>query len=118
MEIKAVQESSATEFEKMAKLYDIDRAYKKKIEDLEGKTNDVLLKTAEQYMKESYEKKLKASQEEQKLTNDAIKKAEEYQKTIKKSEKAWEGLKNKATDTLRSINHEIEELNKDYSKDL
>ena len=118
LEIKAVQESSATEFEKMAKLYDIDRAYKKKIEDLEGKTNDVLLKTAEQYMKESYEKKLKASQEEQKLTNDAIKKAEEYQKTIKKSEKAWEDLKNKATDTLRSINHEIEELNKDYSKDL
>ena len=118
LEIKAVQESSATEFEKMAKLYDIDRAYKKKIEGLEGKTNDVLLKTAEQYMKESYEKKLKASQEEQKLTNDAIKKAEEYQKTIKKSEKAWEDLKNKATDTLRSINHEIEELNKDYSKDL
>nr|DAN52391.1 MAG TPA: hypothetical protein [Caudoviricetes sp.] len=107
-----------SEFEKMTKLYDIDREYKAKLAALEGKTNDELLKTADQYIKDYYEKKVKASQEEQKLTEDAIKKAKEYEKAIKKAEKAWEDMKNKAADSLRAVNHELEEMNKDYSKDL
>ena len=107
-----------SEFEKMTKLYDIDREYKVKLAALEGKTNDELLKTADQYIKDYYEKKVKASQEEQKLTEGAIKKAKEYEKAIKKAEKAWEDMKNKAADSLRAVNHELEEMNKDYSKDL
>ena len=118
LEIKAVENSMDSEFEKMTKLYDIDREYKAKLAALEGKTNDELLKTADQYIKDYYEKKVKASQEEQKLTEDAIKKAKEYEKAIKKAEKAWEDMKNKAADSLRAVNHELEEMNKDYSKDL
>lgn len=118
LEIEAVKNSMDSEFEKMTKLYDIDREYKVKLAALEGKTNDELLKTADQYIKDYYEKKVKASQEEQKLTEDAIKKAKEYEKAIKKAEKAWEDMKNKAADSLRAVNHELEEMNKDYSKDL
>lgn len=118
LEIEAVQNSTASEFEKQAKLYDIKKEYEKKELALEGKTNDELLKTAEQFLKDYYDKKLKTSQDEQKLANDAIKKAKEYEKAIKKAEKAWEDMKNKAADSLRAVNHELEEMNKDYSKDL
>lgn len=118
LEIQAVQNSTASEFEKQAKLYDIKKDYEKKEMELEWKTNDELLKTAEQFLKDYYAKKLKSSQEEQKLANDAIKKAEEYKKTIDKVAKAWEDTKEKALDSLRSVKHEIEDLDKNHEKNL
>ena len=118
LEIEAVQNSTASEFEKQAKLYDIKKEYEKKELALEGKTNDELLKTAEQFLKDYYDKKLKTSQDEQKLANDAIKKADDYKKSLDKISKTWEDMKEKASDTLRTVNHELEEMNKDYSKDL
>lgn len=118
LEIQAVMESSDIEFVKQAKLYDIKKAYEKKEMELEWKTNNELLKTAEQFLKDYYEKKLKTSQDEQKLTNDAIKKAEDYKKTIEKVAKAWSDLKEQAKDSLRSIKHEIEEMDQSFAKDL
>ena len=118
LEIEAVQNSTASEFEKQAKLYDIKKEYEKKELALDGKTNDELLKTAEQFLKDYYDKKLKTSQDEQKLANDAIKKADDYKKSLDKISKTWEDMKEKASDTLRTVNHELEEMNKDYSKDL
>lgn len=118
LEIEAVQNSTASEFEKQAKLYDIKKEYEKKELALEGKTNDELLKTAEQFLKDYYDKKLKTSQDEQKLANDAIKKADDYKKSLDKISKTWEDMKEKASDTLRTVNHELASLDEDFWKDL
>lgn len=118
LEIEAVQNSTASEFEKQAKLYDIKKEYEKKELALEGKTNDDLLKTAEQFLKDYYDKKLKTSQDEQKLANDAIKKADDYKKSLDKISKTWEDMKEKASDTLRTVNHELASLDEDFWKDL
>nr|DAQ64235.1 MAG TPA: hypothetical protein [Caudoviricetes sp.] len=114
LEIEAVQNSTASEFEKQAKLYDIKKEYEKKELALEGKTNDELLKTAEQFLKDYYDKKLKTSQDEQKLANDAIKKADDYKKSLDKISKTWEDMKEKASDTLRTVNHELASLDEDF----
>ena len=118
LEIEAVQNSTASEFEKQAKLYDIKKEYEKKELALEGKTNDELLKTAEQFLKDYYDKKLKTSQDEQKFANDAIKKADDYKKSLDKISKTWEDMKEKASDTLRTVNHELASLDEDFWKDL
>lgn len=118
LEIEAVQNSTASEFEKQAKLYDIKKEYEKKELALDGKTNDELLKTAEQFLKDYYDKKLKTSQDEQKLANDAIKKADDYKKSLDKISKTWEDMKEKASDTLRTVNHELASLDEDFWKDL
>ena len=118
LEIEAVQNSTASELEKQTKLYDIKKEYEKKELALEGKTNDDLLKTAEQFLKDYYDKRLKTSQDEQKLTNDAIKKADDYKKSLDKISKTWEDMKNKASDTLRTVNYELGQLDKDFEKDL
>lgn len=118
LEIEAVQNSTASEFEKQAKLYDIKKEYEKKELALDRKTNDELLKTTEQFLKDYYDKKLKTSQDEQKLANDAIKKADDYKKSLDKISKTWEDMKEKASDTLRTVNHELASLDEDFWKDL
>ena len=59
-----------------------------------------------------------ASEKEQKLASDSIKNAEKYQKAIEKLGDQWEDYKNKALKNIREVNNSLEELDKEFDKDL
>ena len=56
LKIQEIQESTAGEREKNEKLLEVYDWYKNELVKLEGKTNDELLKSAEEYIKEYYKK--------------------------------------------------------------
>ena len=117
-EIKAVQESLLDEEEKMKRLTDIKEKYDKKKIELEGKTDDELLKEAEDYMKELKKKREDNYKDHKKKSDDAIKDVKKYAENLDKIKKKFEEIKEKAGDTLRDIKHNMWELDKNHIKDL
>lgn len=118
LKIQEIQESEAGEKEKNEKLLEVYNWYKDELVKLEGKTNDELLKSADEYVKEYYDKMQKASEKEQKATDDAIKSAKKYQDAIEKLGDKWTEFKDKALKNIREVNNSLEELDKDFTNDL
>ena len=118
IEIKAVQESLLDEEEKMKRLTEIKNKYDKKKIELEGKTDDELLKEAEDYMKELKKKREDNYKDHKKKSDDAIKDVKKYTENLDKIKKKFEEIKEKAGDTLRDIKHNMWELDKNHIKDL
>jgi len=118
LKIQEIQESEAGEKEKNEKLLEVYNWYKDELVKLEGKTNDELLKSADQYVKEYYDKMQKASEKEQKATDDAINSAKKYQDAIEKLGDKWTEFKDKALKNIREVNNSLEELDKDFTNDL
>lgn len=118
LEIKAVQDSTLTEEEKMKKLTEIKEKYEKKKKDIEWKTNDDLLKQADEYMQ-----KLKKGREEnykdhKKKADEASKDVKKYTENLDKIKKKFEEIKEKAGESLRSVKHDLDEMDKTHIKDL
>lgn len=118
LEIKAIQDSLLDEEEKMKKLTELKEKYDKKKKDLEWKTNDELLKEAQDYME-----KLKKGREENykdhhKKAEDALKDVQKYTKSLDTIKQKFQEIKDKATDTLRGIKHDMEQLDQDHIADL
>ena len=118
IEIKAVQESLLDEEEKMKRLTEIKEKYDKKKIELEGKTDDELLKEAEDYMKELKKKREDNYKDHKKKSDDALKDVKKYTENLDKIKKKFEEIKEKAKDALRDIKHNMGELDKNYVKDL
>ena len=118
LKIQEIQESTAGEREKNEKLLEVYDWYKNELVKLEGKTNDELLKSAEEYIKEYYKKMQDASEKEQKLTTDSINKAKKYQEAIEKLGDQWDEYKDKAVKNIREVNNSIDELDKKFNQDI
>ena len=116
--IKEVEESKLSEKDKRQKLLDIYNWYKNELITLEGKTNDKLLKNAEEFLKDYQKEFEKASESDQKAVQESIKKVEDYDKKIWKLAESWDEYKNKAKKSLREVNNSIAELDEDYSKNI
>ena len=118
MEIKAVQDSTLTEEEKMKKLTQIKEKYEKKKKDIEGRTNDELLKEADDYMQ-----KLKKGREEnykdhKKKADEASKDITKYTENLDKIKKKFEEIKEKASESLRNVKQELSTLDNEHIKSL
>lgn len=118
LKIQEIQESTAGEREKNEKLLEVYDWYKNELVKLDGKTNDELLKSAEDYIKEYYKKMQDASEKEQKLTTDSINKAKKYQDAIEKLGDQWDEYKDKAVKNIREVNNSIDELDKKFNQDI
>lgn len=116
--IKEVEESKLSEKDKRQKLLDIYNWYKNELITLEGKTNDQLLKNAEEFLKDYQKEFEKASESDQKAVQESIKKVEDYDKKIWKLAESWDEYKNKAKKSLREVNNSIAELDEDYSENI
>ena len=118
LEIKAVQDSTLTEEEKMKKLTQIKEKYEKKKKDIEGRTNDELLKEADDYMQ-----KLKKGREEnykdhKKKADEASKDITKYTENLDKIKKKFEEIKEKASETLRNVKQDLNTLDEEHIKSL
>ena len=118
LEIKAVQDSTLTEEEKMKKLTQIKEKYEKKKKDIEGRTNDELLKEADDYMQ-----KLKKGREEnykdhKKKADEASKDITKYTENLDKIKKKFEEIKEKASESLRNVKQELSTLDNEHIKSL
>ena len=116
--IKEVEESKLSEKDKRQKLLDIYNWYKNELITLEGKTNDQLLKNAEEFLKDYQKEFEKASESDQKAVQESIKKVEDYDKKIWKLAESWNEYKDKAKKSLREVNNSIAELDEDYSENI
>ena len=118
LEIKAVQDSTLTEEEKMKKLTQIKEKYEKKKKDIEGRTNDELLKEADDYMQ-----KLKKGREEnykdhKKKADEASRDVKKYTENLDKIKKKFEEIKEKASETLRNVKQDLNTLDEEHIKSL
>ena len=118
VKIQEVQNAELSEKEKNEKLLEIYNRYKDELIKIDWKTNDELLKSAEQYIKDYYDKQQKASEKEQKAAQDSIKNAKKYQDAIEKLWDQREEYKNKALKNIREVNNSIAELDKDFNNDI
>lgn len=116
--IAALNTEVMDEKEKSEKLLEIYNRYKEELIKLEDKTNDELLKNAEEYLKEYQKEFEQASKKDQDAVNDSIKKVEDYNKKIEKLGSSWDDYKNKAIKNLREVNNSIKELEEDFNKDI
>ena len=118
LKIQEIQDSVDGEREKNEKLLEVYNWYKDELVKVEGKTNDELLKSAEQYVNDYYKKMQDASEKEQKATTDSIKKAEKYQDAIEKLGEKREDYKDSAIKNIREVNNELAELDKEFNQDI
>ena len=118
VKIQEVQDAQLSEKEKNEKLLEIYNRYKNELIKIDWKTNDELLKSAEQYIKDYYDKQQKASEKEQKAAQDSIKNAKKYQDAIEKLWDQREEYKNKAVKNIREVNNSIAELDKEFNNDI
>lgn len=118
VKIKEVEDAELSEKQKNERLLDIYDWYKNELIKLEWKTNDELLKSAEQYIKDYYDTMQKASEKEQKAAQDSINNAKKYQDAIDKLGDKWEEYKDKAIKNLREVNNNIAELDKEFNNDI
>ena len=118
IKIQEVQDAVLSEKEKNEKLLDIYNWYKDELVKIEGKTNDELLKSAEEYVKNYYDKMQKSSEEEQKATQDSIKNVKKYQDAIDKLGQKREEYKQNALKNIREVNNELAELDKEFNQDI
>ena len=117
-EIKAVQNSLLDEEDKLKKLLEIKQKYDRLKTELEWKTDEELLKEAENYMKKLQKKREDDYKDHQDKSNKAIKDVKKYTESLDKIKKKFEEIKEKAKDALRDIKHNMGELDKNYVKDL
>lgn len=118
LEIEAVKSSALSEEDKLKKLLEIKQKYDRLKTELEWKTDEELLKEAENYMKKLQKKREDDYKDHQDKSNKAIKDVKKYTESLDKIKKKFEEIKEKAKDTLRDIKHNMGELDKNYVKDL
>ena len=118
LEIQAVKDSELTEEAKMLKIYDIKERYDKKTKELEGKTDDDLLKQSEEYMKSLKEQREQSYKDHKKKADEANKDIKKYTENLDKIKKKFEEIKEKAGESLRSVKHDLDEMDKTHIKDL
>lgn len=118
LEIQAVKDSELTEEAKMLKIYDIKERYDKKTKELEGKTDDDLLKQSEEYMKSLKEQREQNYKDHKKKADEASKDIKKYTENLDKIKKKFEEIKEKAGESLRSVKHDLDEMDKTHIKDL
>ena len=118
VKIKEVEDAELSEKQKNERLLDIYDWYKNELIKLEWKTNDELLKSAEQYIKDYYDTMQKASEKEQKAAQESIKNAKKYQDAIEKLGDQREEYKDKAVKNIREVNNSIAELDKEFNNDI
>lgn len=114
LEIKAVQESEATEEEKMEKLQAIKIKYDKKKLELEKKSDEYLLKETQNYMKKIENERNKDLKDHNKKSDQAMADIERYKEKIDTVKDKFGELKEKASETLRGINQDIKHLDSDH----
>ena len=118
LKIKEIQDAELSEKEKNERLLEVYDWYKNELIKVEGKTNDELLKNAEEYLKDYYKTMQDASEKEQKATLESTKKVKDYNKTIEKLGDSREDYKNKAIKNLKEVDNSIKELDDNFSKSL
>lgn len=118
LEIQAVKDSELTEEAKMLKIYDIKEKYDKRTKELEGKTDDDLLKQSEEYMKSLKEQREQSYKDHKKKADEASKDIKKYTENLDKIKKKFEEIKEKAGESLRSVKHDLDEMDKTHIKDL
>lgn len=118
LEIQAVQESLLDEEEKMKKILEIKEKYDKLKTELEWKTDEELLKEAENYMKQLQKKREDNYKDHQDKSNKALQDVKKYTENLDKVKKKFTEIKEKAADTLREIKQNMKELDVNYVKDL
>ena len=118
LEIQAIKDSELTEEAKMLKIYAIKERYDKKTKELEGKTDDDLLKQSEEYMKSLKEQREQSYKDHKKKADEASKDVKKYTENLDKIKKKFEEIKEKAGESLRSVKHDLDEMDKTHIKDL
>lgn len=102
----------------MLKIYAIKERYDKKTKELEGKTDDDLLKQSEEYMKSLKEQREQSYKDHKKKADEASKDVKKYTENLDKIKKKFEEIKEKAGESLRSVKHDLDEMDKTHIKDL
>ena len=118
LEIQAVKDSELTEEAKMLKIYDIKERYDKKTKELEGKTDDDLLKQSEEYMKSLKEQREQSYKDHKKKADEASKDIKKYTENLDKIKKKFEEIKEKASESLRNVKQELSTLDNEHIKSL
>ena len=118
LKIKEVEDSYMSESDKRKKLLEIYDWYKNELIELEWKTNDELLKENEKYLEQYQKEYEKASEEDQKAVEKSIEKIKKLDEQIWKVADKRSEYKDKALKSLREVNNSIEELDKDFAKDM
>lgn len=118
LEIQAVKDSELTEEAKMLKIYDIKERYDKKTKELEGKTDDDLLKQSEEYMKSLKEQREQSYKDHKKKADEANKDVKKYTENLDKIKKKFEEIKEKASESLRNVKQELSTLDNEHIKSL
>lgn len=116
--IKALEQEELDELEKNKRLDEIYTEYKNKILELDWKTNDDMLKNAEDFLKDYRKNKQDEIEAEKKAWEDSIKNIEKYWKEIEKLWEKREDYKNEAVKNLREVNKELEDLEKENTENL
>lgn len=116
--IKALEQEELDELEKNKRLDEIYTEYKDKILEIDWKTNDDMLKNAEDYIKEYRKNKQDEIAEEKKAGEDSIKNIEKYWKEIEKLWEKRQDYKNEAVKSLKEVNKELEDLEKENTENL
>lgn len=118
LKIQEIEQSTTGEREKNEELLKVYDWYKNEMLKLDWKTNDELLKNAEKYVKEYYNTMQKASEQEQKATQESINKAKKYEESIEKLWDKWKEYKDKAIGNIREVNNSLAELENDFNSDI
>ena len=116
--IKALEQEELDELEKNKRLDEIYTEYKNKILEIDWKTNDDMLKNAEDFLKDYRKNKQDEIEAEKKAWEDSIKNIEKYWKEIEKLWEKREDYKNEAVKNLREVNKELEDLEKENTQNL
>lgn len=117
LRIQEIQESEDDELTKNKKLLEVYDRYKDEMLKIDWKTNDELLKSTEEYIKDYNKQRLKSYQDEQKEGEKHIKNIEKIWEEIEKIWSKWTEYKDKALWNLREVNNELQELDKDFVED-
>lgn len=118
LEIQAVKDSELTEEAKMLKIYEIKEKYDKKAKELEGKTDEELLKQAEDYMKNLKEQREQTYKDHKKKADEATKDIKKYTENLDKIKTKFGEIKEKASETLRNIKQDLSTLDEEHIKNL
>ena len=117
LRIQEIQESEDDELTKNKKLLEVYDRYKDEMLKIEGKTNDELLKSTAEYIKDYNKQRMKSYEDEQKEGEKHIKNIEKIWEEIEKIWSKWTEYKDKALWNLREVNNQLKELDDDFIED-
>lgn len=115
LQIEQIKDSEQSERDKYKSILKVNEDYKKKLADLEWKSNDEIIKQAEDAAKDE-ERIIK---DKYSKINKAIEKSEgnlkDYWKQIQEVKKKWKDALTDMKKQLQDLNHEMKELDQNYT---